>query len=83
MLQSKPKTFISVVPSLGCATFGTMKALGTSQLVSIRSPGTSCCQSHYGPLEVDVHAVCSAGQEMATPCKVCSRWGLCILWGRH
>ena len=37
------KTFFSLAPSLGCANFGPMNALGTSQLVPISSPGTSCC----------------------------------------
>ena len=31
------------VPSLGCANLGSIKALGTSQLVPIRSPGTRSC----------------------------------------
>ena len=33
-------------PYLGCANFGPMKALGTSQLVPTRSPGNSCSQSN-------------------------------------
>ena len=37
-----------IFPSVGCANFGSMKALGTSQLVPIRSPGTSCCQRNEG-----------------------------------
>ena len=42
-LKDKPKKLFSAAPSLGCAHFGPIKALGTSQLVPISSPGTSCC----------------------------------------
>ena len=37
----------SAAPSLGCANFGPMKALGRIQLVPIRCPGTSSCLSNW------------------------------------
>ena len=44
------KTFFFAVPSLGCANFGAMKALRTSQLVLSRSSGTICWWTNIGPL---------------------------------
>ena len=41
--RTSQKTF-SAASSLGCTNMGLRKALGTSQLVLIKSPGTSCCQ---------------------------------------
>ena len=60
VLNGKPKNFFSAAPSLGCANFGPMKALGTSQLVPIKSPGTSCCQIYVCPLALDENTLCIA-----------------------
>ena len=42
-VEGEPKKLFSAAPFLG---FGPIKALATGQLVPVRSPGTSCCQSH-------------------------------------
>ena len=56
--RTSQKNFFSAAPSLGCAHFRPIKALGTSQLVPTRSPGTSCCQSNIGPLSSwQIHTV--------------------------
>ena len=53
-------------PSLECANFRPIKALGTSQLVPIRPPGTNCCQSFFRPL--------SSRQKHAVQCSIIFFW---------
>ena len=45
-LKDKPKKTFFYSDISGLCPLWTNKALGTSQLVPISSPGTSCCQSH-------------------------------------
>ena len=58
-VEGKAKKLSSAALSLSCASFGPMKALRTSQLFPISSPGTSWCQNNYCPLAVDENTLCS------------------------
>ena len=48
----------SAALSQGFPKFRPSKALGTSQLVLVRSPGTGCCQSNQCPSAVDKNTMC-------------------------